>query len=209
MSERESNVHRSPSEEDLRAFASALADRLQAGDVLTLRGELGAGKTTFVRGLAEGLGIDPNDVSSPTFTLVQEYTPVEGGTGLVHIDAYRLDPDSDLESIGWEELADGTRIVAIEWPDRLPPGSIARAIEVMIQHAPINGRVVSVKGLDAQHSVAHGPQACRACGKLIPQDAPSFPFCGERCRRVDLSAWFDGRYSISRELKDADLETTD
>lgn len=209
MSERESNVHRSASEEDLLQFASDFAQRLRVGDVVALRGELGAGKTTFVRGLARGLGIDPRQVSSPTFTLVQEYTPEQGGIGLVHIDAYRLDSDSDLESIGWEDLFDGARVVAIEWPERLLDDVMPTAIEITIRHAPINGRVISVSGLSQAEVVEDVPQTCRACGKPIAPEAQSFPFCSERCRRVDLSAWFDGRYSISRELKDADLETTD
>ena len=104
------------SEEETAAVARDLAGTLRAGDVLLLSGNLGAGKTAFVRGLAEGLGIEPDDVSSPTFTLIHEY---RGGTlTLYHVDLYRLEraatSDLGLEEIG---VADG--VLAIEWPDRL------------------------------------------------------------------------------------------
>jgi tRNA threonylcarbamoyladenosine biosynthesis protein TsaE len=104
------------SEDETAAIARALAAALNAGDVLLVSGDLGAGKTAFVRGLAEGLGIAPDDVSSPTFTLVHEYRG--GRLSLYHVDLYRLDRaatgDLGLEQMG---VADG--VVAIEWPDRL------------------------------------------------------------------------------------------
>src|SRR5215216_6169259 len=90
------------SEEETAAVARELASRLKAGDVLLLSGNLGAGKTAFVRGLAEGLGIDPSEVSSPTFTLVHEYRG--DGLTLYHADLYRLEraatDDLGLEEVG-------------------------------------------------------------------------------------------------------------
>lgn len=104
-----------------RDLGAALARRLQAGDLILLSGSLGSGKTTFIQGLAAGLGIDQH-VSSPTFALVSEYSGVleEGPVRFYHIDLYRLAPESeDLYSFGLDELLDDTgAICAIEWPQR-------------------------------------------------------------------------------------------
>ena len=104
------------SEEDTLTIARELATTLKAGDVLLLAGDLGAGKTTFVRGLAEGLGINPQDVSSPTFTLVHEYRG--GRLTLYHADLYRLDRTA-TDDLGLEEVGVKDGVLAIEWPDRL------------------------------------------------------------------------------------------
>ena len=104
----------STSEEETQAVAVELAATLKPGDVLLLAGDLGAGKTTFVRGLAAGLGIDPREVSSPTFTLVHEYRG--GRLTLYHADLYRLDKAA-ADELGLEETTAG--VLAIEWPDRL------------------------------------------------------------------------------------------
>jgi tRNA threonylcarbamoyladenosine biosynthesis protein TsaE len=118
----------------LRAGA-ALARRLSGGDVVLLFGELGTGKTVFVRGLAEGLGADPDEVSSPTFALVHEYGPAGHAPVLVHADFYRL-PDEELAArgadLGLEEH--GNAVLAIEWPR--PPWTAARAWRVTISEAP-------------------------------------------------------------------------
>ena len=84
--------------------------------MLLVSGELGAGKTTFVRGLAEGLGINPGDVSSPTFTLVHEYRG--GRLTLYHADLYRLERAA-TDDLGFEEIGIKDGVLAIEWPDRL------------------------------------------------------------------------------------------
>jgi tRNA threonylcarbamoyladenosine biosynthesis protein TsaE len=116
------------SEEETHALARNLAAELKAGDVLLLSGYLGAGKTTFVRGLADGLGIPVSEVSSPTFTLVHEY---QGGRlPLFHADLYRLESVS-AEDLGLEEPNVAAGILVIEWPDRLsPPMSVARQIHL-------------------------------------------------------------------------------
>jgi tRNA threonylcarbamoyladenosine biosynthesis protein TsaE len=107
---------RSASEADTRAIAARLAGTLQPGSVLLLSGDLGAGKTAFVRGVAEGLAIDPDAVTSPTFTLVHEYRG--GRLPLVHVDLYRLD-SADLDEIGLDAELAARGVVAIEWPERL------------------------------------------------------------------------------------------
>ena len=101
---------------EVHALTANLAPSLEAGDVLLLSGDLGAGKTTFVRGLAEGLGIDPGDVSSPTFTLVHEYRG--GRLTLYHVDLYRLG-SAATDDLGLEEIGARDGVLAIEWPDRL------------------------------------------------------------------------------------------
>ena len=103
------------SEDETMAAGATLAQRLSAGDVLLLHGELGAGKTAFVRGVAQGLGARVDDVSSPTFTLIQEYD--SGRLMLYHVDLYRLEP-AEVDDLGLEELVESGGIVAIEWPDR-------------------------------------------------------------------------------------------
>ncbi|MBN1897533.1 MAG: tRNA (adenosine(37)-N6)-threonylcarbamoyltransferase complex ATPase subunit type 1 TsaE [Spirochaetes bacterium] len=103
----------------------ALARKLKKGDIIGLVGDLGAGKTVFTKGIAAGLGIDPLTVTSPTFTLINEY---EGKKGkLFHFDLYRIDSSSDLEALGYEEYFFNDGIVVIEWADKceslLPPKS--------------------------------------------------------------------------------------
>ena len=112
------------SEEETAALARELASTLGAGAVVLLVGDLGAGKTAFVRGLAEGLGVAPEEVSSPTFTLVQEYRG--GRLTLFHADLYRLNDPREIDDLGLDEVATGG-VLAIEWAEKLPappPGSI-------------------------------------------------------------------------------------
>jgi tRNA threonylcarbamoyladenosine biosynthesis protein TsaE len=112
------------SEVETRKLASELATGLVPGSVILVSGDLGAGKTVFVRGLAEGLGVHASDVTSPTFTLVHEYRG--GRLPLIHVDLYRVS-EAELDEIGLDtELAD-QGIVAVEWPERLvrrPAGAV-------------------------------------------------------------------------------------
>jgi tRNA threonylcarbamoyladenosine biosynthesis protein TsaE len=104
------------SEQETFALGQKLAATLGAGTFVLLHGDLGAGKTAFVRGMAAGLGANPDDVSSPTFVLIQHY---KGRTPLVHVDLYRLDSGAAVDDLGLEEMADGA-VVAVEWAERLP-----------------------------------------------------------------------------------------
>jgi tRNA threonylcarbamoyl adenosine modification protein YjeE len=114
-----SRVVASPSPESTEAVGESLAARLQGGDILLLEGDLAAGKTTMVRGIVRALGGDANEVSSPSFVLLQSY-PCDGETITVvhHVDLYRLrDTISDLREIGVEELlSDPAAVTAVEWP---------------------------------------------------------------------------------------------
>jgi tRNA threonylcarbamoyladenosine biosynthesis protein TsaE len=101
------------SEGETAAAGRDLGRRLTAGSVVLLEGPLGAGKTAFARGLAEGLGCDPEDVSSPTFTIVQEY---RGRLRLQHVDLYRLSP-AEVDDLALEDLLEES-VMAVEWPDR-------------------------------------------------------------------------------------------
>ena len=127
------------SEEETSAVGEQLARMLRAGDVVLLFGELGAGKTAFVRGLARGLGASPDDVSSPTFTLIQEYG---GRHMLYHVDLYRLEPN-EIPDLGLDDLVLGDGVVAIEWADRWAsrPND---AIEVTIEDQGEDARSVRI-----------------------------------------------------------------
>lgn len=121
-------VRESTSEAETRAVAAELAPSLKAGATILLSGDLGAGKTAFVRGLAEGLGLDPDEVTSPTFTLVHEYRG--GRLPLIHVDLYRLDR-ADLDEIGLDQDLAATGVTAVEWAERLTR-AITNAVVVRI-----------------------------------------------------------------------------
>jgi len=122
------------------AVARDLAATLSAGDVLLLSGELGAGKTAFVRGLAQGLNIGEDEVSSPTFTLVHEYHG--GRLTLYHVDLYRLDRAA-TDDLGLDEMGVADGVLAIEWPDRLTH-ALGPALRVRIDVVDANTRQINL-----------------------------------------------------------------
>ena len=108
---------RTTSAEETQAWGERLARLLPPGAVIGLQGELGAGKTCFVKGLAAGLGIDEGEVSSPTFTLIAEH--YRGRVPLYHVDLYRLEGPEQVWELGLDELCrDG--VLVVEWPERAP-----------------------------------------------------------------------------------------
>jgi tRNA threonylcarbamoyladenosine biosynthesis protein TsaE len=129
------------SEEETTELGASLGAELQPGDVVLLYGELGAGKTAFVRGLARGVGAPAEEVSSPTFTLVQEYPGVRAT--LYHVDLYRLEP-KEVQDLGLEELVAGDGIVAIEWAERWE-GRPDDVVQVWIEDAGEDRRSIRVK----------------------------------------------------------------
>jgi len=124
-------VYRTRSEEETIALGERLAGELPAGSVVLLIGELGAGKTTLAKGIAKGLGAaEPEDVSSPTFTLIHEYgDPVR----LYHVDLYRLDDARQVARLGLEEIFDGEARVLVEWGERFPELMPEERIEIHIR----------------------------------------------------------------------------
>lgn len=128
------------SEKETRALARRLAAEAAPGTTILLSGDLGTGKTAFVRGLAEGLGIDPADVTSPTFTLVHEYHG--GRLPLLHVDLYRLDR-GDLDEIGLDPDLARHGVVAVEWADRLSR-SIGDAWRVRLADAGGTSRTIEI-----------------------------------------------------------------
>ena len=128
------------SQDETADVGRQLASSLQPGSVLLLIGDLGAGKTALVRGLAEGLGVQPEDVSSPTFTLMQEYRG--GRLPLLHVDLYRLNDSREIDELGLDELGqDG--VLAIEWVEKLPR-SVDGSIEIRIAHGDGDERQISI-----------------------------------------------------------------
>jgi tRNA threonylcarbamoyladenosine biosynthesis protein TsaE len=115
-----------------RGLARRLADVCEAGDVVMLTGDLGAGKTTFVQGLAQGLGID-EVVVSPTFVLAREY---RGRLALVHVDVYRIDTLAEFDDLGVFETAGPDTVVVVEWGDAVAVRLPADRLEVTIARPP-------------------------------------------------------------------------
>jgi len=116
--------------EETIALGKKFAAELKPGNIVCLKGELGAGKTHFVKGLAEALGIDQDEVQSPTFTLINEYA---SNPPLYHFDCYRMESPREALEIGAEEYFYGDGICVIEWPERIisliPPEAIWISIE--------------------------------------------------------------------------------
>ena len=124
--------------------AAALAARLQAGDIIAYSGGLGAGKTTFTRGLAQGLSL-PAAVSSPTFALVHEYTG--GRLTLCHFDMYRIDSEEALYSIGfYDYLVRPDTVLAIEWSENIPFALDMPHISVTLESLSETGRRIRIEG---------------------------------------------------------------
>lgn len=116
----------SSSPEETYAIGRRLGQLAEPGDIVTLSGDLGTGKTVFAKGFAEGLGI-ADDVTSPTFTIIKEYT--DGRIPLAHFDAYRIADPDEMYAIGYEDYLSGDFVCLIEWPEmieELIPGDALR-----------------------------------------------------------------------------------
>jgi len=141
------------SQDETAAIGRRLAPTLGPGAIVLLEGELGAGKTAFVRGLAEGLGFDPQEVSSPSYTLIQEYRG--GRLPLYHVDLYRL-VSVEVDELGLDELTVAGGVTAIEWPDRLPR-PFEEAVRVRIVHSDETTRTVTVEPIGATRTDSSAP----------------------------------------------------
>jgi tRNA threonylcarbamoyladenosine biosynthesis protein TsaE len=121
-------ITRSP--EETRNLGELIGRAISEKFTIALTGDLGAGKTVFVQGLARGLSVSPDDpVTSPTYTLINDYP---GRVPLFHADLYRLSGAAELESIGFDDVADANAVLVVEWADRLAPGELAEDLDIRI-----------------------------------------------------------------------------
>ncbi|MBI1791072.1 MAG: tRNA (adenosine(37)-N6)-threonylcarbamoyltransferase complex ATPase subunit type 1 TsaE [Acidobacteria bacterium] len=139
--------HSTNSEEETIALGETLARSLPARAVVMLIGNLGTGKTTLAKGIVKGLqAAQPEEVSSPTFTLIHEYG---GGPRTVyHIDLYRLDNEREAATLGLEEIFDREAVTLIEWGERFPNLMPPSRVEIRLQHAGGDHRIIEVTGID-------------------------------------------------------------
>ena len=136
------NVYETRSEEETIELGRRIAATLPPRAVVLLIGNLGAGKTTLAKGIVAGLGVaPPEEVSSPTFTLIHEY----GGGRVYHVDLYRLDRPEDVATIGLDEILDRDAVVLIEWGERFPRLMPENRIEVRLDTISNEHRQVSIK----------------------------------------------------------------
>lgn len=124
------SVYETNAPEETRALAKALAAAVSPGDIICLNGELGVGKTVFVKGFAEGLGIT-EPVVSPTFTIVQEYR--EGTLPLYHFDVYRIEDPEEMEEVGIDEYFYGDGVCLVEWASLIAEIIPERAMKILIE----------------------------------------------------------------------------
>jgi len=138
---------RSAAETEL--LGECLGRVLKPGDVVTLAGDLGAGKTRFAQGVASGLGVDRSvPVTSPTFTILNEY---QGRCPLYHFDFYRFRPGEDLRDLGFEEYFAGAGACLVEWPERLAGGLAEEYLEIGIDVEDEETRKITVTGHGTEH----------------------------------------------------------
>ena len=133
------NITRSP--EETKKIAAGLAGKLRPGSVLALHGELGSGKTCFVQGLAEALGVT-EIVNSPTFAIINEY---RGRCRLYHIDLYRINSEADAEALGMDDFLEGDGITAIEWPAKAASILPKNTVHIHFQFIDAKRRRIWVK----------------------------------------------------------------
>lgn len=204
------------------SLAAGLASLLQGGDTIRLEGELGAGKTTFVRSLAAALGVDSGMVSSPTFVMMNEYPLANVPRGirkLVHIDAYRLNSAEDLEPLGWDRfvengIARDDCVVIVEWPEKIEGAiaSDARTVRVRLEHAGETSRQIQIElpsGFEGRDGtdrfLVAEPVKCPVSGVWVEPTRTTYPFAGEREKMADLNRWFTGQYKIARPANENDF----
>jgi tRNA threonylcarbamoyladenosine biosynthesis protein TsaE len=130
-------------------LGTRLAERLKGGEVFAINGNLGAGKTHFIKGIVKGLARDGGDspVCSPTFVLVKEY--FDGRLDVYHIDAYRLDTSRDFENLGFDDMCNPGSVVLVEWADKVRDALEGiDTIDVEIEHIDPNSRKITIEGFD-------------------------------------------------------------
>jgi tRNA threonylcarbamoyladenosine biosynthesis protein TsaE len=154
------DTYESTSPEATRQLGARLACRLGPGDVVTFRGDLGAGKTCMIQGLCAALEVE-DYVTSPTFILINEYRGKLGGRPIdvYHLDLYRVRSAAALEDLGVEEYLYGQGICLVEWPEQAGASLPARRLEVDLVHRGATHRTITVRALAAQEGSAPVAQA--------------------------------------------------
>lgn len=133
---------------ETKAWGRRLASMLEGGELLALVGDLGVGKTCFIKGLARGLSLREEQILSPTFTMIQEH---HGRLPLYHIDLYRLE-DVDLEDMGLREYLFSTAVTAVEWYERLREAGELDRISIRISYSAANSRRIEFEGVGERYS---------------------------------------------------------
>lgn len=137
-------------EQDTRKFGIELAQKLKPGDIIALIGDLGTGKTTLTKSIAEGLGIT-GMITSPTFTIVQEYT--EGRLPLYHFDVYRINDPEEMYELGYEEYFFGQGVCVIEWADLIEDLIPGDSIQIRIEYGEAEDeRIYHIKRENDEHT---------------------------------------------------------
>ena len=132
-------------EQETEELGSRFAAPLPGGTVVAMYGDLGAGKTAFVRGMARGMGLDCR-VSSPTFTIVNEYL---GERELIHFDMYRLSGADELFDIGWEDYLNRGAVCAVEWSENVEDAFFGDEVRVTIEKLSDTDRKITIEGAEA------------------------------------------------------------
>ena len=135
----------SRNESETEALGARLAASLPGGSVVAMYGDLGAGKTAFVRGMARGMGLNCR-VSSPTFTIVNEYL---GERELIHFDMYRIGSADELFDIGWEDYLNRGAVCAVEWSENVEDAFFGDEIVVRIEKLGDTERKITIEGAEA------------------------------------------------------------
>ncbi len=205
----------SESLEHTGVIARDFASVLRRGDLVRLIGEMGAGKTTFVRLVAEAMGVDVSLVSSPTFVLMNQY-PCEilGQAGsIAHLDCYRFGDEDELDALGWDQVCQDGSIRLVEWPERIDSVLDEEACTVTISHVDEESRgfVFEVPGAWMERAsigalTARDAVKCPTTGEVVHPECETWPFVSERARMSDLHGWMSEKFSITRPIDQADLD---
>lgn len=151
MTERFARRTRSGSARATRALGERLGRLLEAGDIVALEGELGAGKTELVRGACKGAGVAPSDVSSPSFAIVATY---RGRIPVHHADLYRIGDEDELYATGFGDLVGGEGALLVEWADRVPAALPEERLTIRLAHDARSADVrhVEIEGVGVRHA---------------------------------------------------------
>ncbi len=129
-------------------WGKRLAAHLKPGDIVCLCGDLGSGKTTFVKGIAQGLKIKPDQVSSPTFVLMNAY---EGRMPMFHFDLYRIEREGEILGLGYEEFLYGEGVAVVEWAERLGHLSPQEALRIEFVHQGGDERLINIAAMGQRY----------------------------------------------------------